>query len=87
MHVPDQEHTFIIIDYRLYCYKVMPFGVKNTRATYQCLINMMFKEQIGKTMEVYVEDMLIKSTTVANHVAHLAVTFFVQRMYQMKLNP
>ena len=52
IHVPDQEYTSIIIDRGLYCYKVLSFSLKNTGATYQRLINMMFKEQIGKTMEV-----------------------------------
>ena len=44
MHVPDQEHTSFITDCGLYCYKVMLFSLKNTIVTYQCLINMMFKE-------------------------------------------
>ena len=86
MHVPDQEHTSFITDRRLYYYKVMSFGLKNAEATYQHLINMMFKKQIGKTMEVYVDDMLIKSKTAADHVAHLSDTFVVLRKYQMKLN-
>ena len=68
MHIPDQEHTSFIIDLRLYCYKVMPFGLKNAGVTYQRLVNMMFNEQIGKTMEVYVDDMLIKSKTASYHV-------------------
>ena len=50
MHVSDQKHTSFIIDCELYCYKVMPFGLKNARATYQRLVNMMFKEHIDKTM-------------------------------------
>ena len=61
IHIPDQEHTSFIIDHRLYCYKVMPFGLKNSGVTYQRLVNMMFKEQINKMMKVYVNDMLIKS--------------------------
>ena len=65
----------------------MSFGLKNAGATYQCLINMMFREQIGKTMEVYVDDMLVKSKTTADHVAYLSNTFVVLRKYQMKLNP
>ena len=87
MHVPDQEHTSFITDHGLYCYKVMLFGLKNVGATYQCLANMMFKEQIGKTMEVYVDDMLVKSKTATDHVAHLFDTFAVLRKYRMKLNP
>ena len=48
---------------------------------------MMFNEQIGKTMEVYMDDMLIKSKTIAYHVAHLSDTFVVLRKYKIKLNP
>ena len=87
MHVPDQEHTSFITDRGLYCYKVMPFGLKNAGATYQRLVNMMFKEQISKTMEVYVDDMLVKSKIAFNHVAHLADTFNILRTYRMKLHP
>ena len=81
MHVPDQERTFFIIDCGLYCYKVMSFGLKNVGATYQRLVNMMFKEQIGKTMEVYVDDMLVKSKTTTDHIAHLSDTFVVLKEY------
>ena len=87
MHVPDQEHTSFITDSGLYCYKVMSFSLKNAGATYQRLVNMMFKEQIGKTMEIYVDDMFVKSKTVADHVAHLANIFAILKRYQMKLNP
>ena len=52
MHVPDQEHTSFITDHDLYCYKVMSFSLKNAGVTYQCLVNVMFREQIGKIMEV-----------------------------------
>ena len=51
----DEEHTSFITDRGLYCYKVMPIGLKNARATYQCLVNKMFAEQLGKTMEVYIQ--------------------------------
>ena len=50
-----------------YCYKVMPFGLKNARATYQRLMNRMFSHQIGRNVEVYVNDMLVKSKDEANH--------------------
>ena len=86
MHVPDQEHTSFITDRGLYCYKVMPFGLKNVGATYQLLVNMMFKEQIDKTMEVYIDNMLVKSKVASDHVAHLTDTFKILRAYCMKLN-
>ena len=87
MHVSDQEHTSFITDRDLHCYKVMPFGLKNARTTYQGLVNMMFKEQISKTMEVYGDNMLIKSKVASDHVAHLTDTFNILRTYRMKLNP
>ena len=61
MYEPDEEHTSFITDPSLYCYKAMPFGIKNAGATYQRLVNGMFKDMIGKSMEVYVDDMLVKS--------------------------
>ena len=57
----DQEKTAFITSQGLYCYKVMPFGLKNAGATYQRLVNKMFNKQIGRNMEVYVDDMLVKS--------------------------
>lgn len=87
MHEPDQEDTSFITDVGLYCYRVMPFGLKNAGATYQRLVNAMFKLQIGKTMEVYVDDMLVKSKKAVDHMDHLAEMFTVLRKYRMKLNP
>ena len=68
IYLPDEEHTLFITDQGLYCYKVMPFGLKNAGATYQRMVNMMFVEQIGRTMEVYVDDMLLKSKLVRDHI-------------------
>ena len=65
----------------------MPFGLKNVGAIYHRLVNMMFNEQISETMEVYVDDMLIKSKVTSGHVAHLTDTFKILRAYRMKLNP
>ena len=87
MLVPDQEHTSFITDRELYCYKFISFGLKNAEETYQCLVSMMFKEQIGKTIEVYMDDMLVKSKIVPDHVADFFNTFVVLRKYRMKLNP
>ena len=65
----------------------MPFGLRNARVTYQRLVNRMFQEQIGRNMEVYVNDMLVKSTKMENHLKDLKEMFKVLRSYQMKLNP
>ena len=83
----DQEKTAFIMSQGLYCYKVMPFGLKNARATYQRLVNKMFCKQIGKNMEVYVDDMLVKSKEELAHLDDLKETFATFKQYQMKLNP
>lgn len=61
--------------------------IKNTRAMYQRLVNKLLKPLIGKTIEVYVDDMITKSIKPANQVAHLHETFRVLQENQMKLNP
>ncbi|XP_010496968.1 PREDICTED: uncharacterized protein LOC104773993 [Camelina sativa] len=71
----------------IYCYKVMPFGLKNAGSTYQRLVNMMFASQIGQTMEVYIDDMLVKSLVAEDHIVHLHQAFTTLRKYNMKLNP
>ena len=65
----------------------MPFGLKNVGATYQRLVNRMFQKQIGASIEVYINDMLVKSTTTELHIAHLSKAFQIPREYNMKLNP
>jgi len=64
MYRPDISKTTFTTDTANYCYKVMPFGLKNVGATYQRLTDKMFKEKIGKNMEVYVDDMIVKSCEV-----------------------
>ena len=55
----------------LYCYKIIPFGLKNAGATYQRLVNRMFFHQIGRNVEVYIDDILVKSKDEANHLDDL----------------
>lgn len=74
MYNPDQEKTAFITDQGLYCYRVMSFGLKNAEATYQRLVNEMFKGQIGRNVEVYVDDMLVKSLQ-TEHLSDLDETF------------
>ena len=64
----------------------MPFELKNAGATYQRLVNKLFKGLIGKMMEVYVDDMITKSVESVEHAAHLRETFKVLQKNQMKLN-
>ena len=52
MHLGDEEKTSFITDQGTYCYRVMPFGFKNAGATYQRLVNYLFRDLIGKSMEV-----------------------------------
>ena len=75
MHEPDQDHTSFLTNQVLLCYNVMPFGHKNACATYQRLGNKMFKEQIGHTMEVYIDDILVKSLKAGDHIESLKETF------------
>ena len=71
----------------MYCYQVMPFGLKNAGATYHRLVNKMFQKQIGTSMEVCIDDMLVKSVKAKLHIDHLAEAFQVLKDYKMKLHP
>ena len=87
MDEADQEKTYFITSQGLFCYEVMPFGLKNAGATYQQLVNHMFRPQIGRNVEVYVDDMLVKSLDEERHLDDLQETFNTLRRYNMKLNP
>ena len=87
MNPDDQEKTSFITECGTYCYKVMPFGLKNAGATYQRLVNKMFSKQLGRTMEVYIDDMLVKSSRSNDHVLQLQECFNILNKFRMKLNP
>ncbi|KAL2226693.1 UNVERIFIED_CONTAM: Retrovirus-related Pol polyprotein from transposon opus [Sesamum indicum] len=82
----DRDKTSFITDKGIYCYNIMSFGLKNAGATYQRLVNKMFGDLLGKTMEVYVDDMLVKSRRSQDHLEDLAQAFSIMRSYGMKLN-
>ena len=65
----------------------MPFGLKNAGVTYQKLVNKMFDKQIGRNMEEYMDDMLVKSKEKTTHLDDLEETFTTLRQYQTRLNP
>ena len=71
MHPHDAEKTAFITPHGLYCYNVMSFDLKNVGATYQRLVTKIFRPLIGKTMEVYIDDMLVKSKERPDHTKHL----------------
>ena len=87
MEEADQEKTSFITSQGLFYYKVMPFGLKNAGATYQRLMNKMFAHQIGRNVQVYVDDMLVKSLCEDDHLDDLWETFDTLWSYNMKLNP
>ena len=87
MDLDDQEKTSFVTGQGTYCYRVIPFGLKNAGATYQRLVNRMFQKKIGASMEVYIDDMLVKSTTAKLHITHLSEAFQILREYNLKLNP
>ena len=69
-----------------YHYKVMPFGLKNAGSTYQRMMTRMFKPQSGKSIEIYVDDMVVKSKVVSEHLGDLGSTFNVLRKHKLRLN-
>ena len=87
MDPSNQEKTSFVTSRGTYYYRVMLFKLKNVGATYQRLVNRMFQKQIGTFMEVYIDDMLVKSIKVELHITHLVEAFQVLRSYNMKLNP
>jgi len=87
MYEPNIPKTAFTTDTANYCYKVMPFGLKNAGATYQRLMDKVFKKQIGKNMEVYVDDMIVKSGEVEKHLEDLEEVFARIRKYNIRLNP
>ena len=87
MNEDDQERTSFVTSQGLFCYKVMSFGLKNVGTTYQRLMNKMYAHQIGGNVQVYVDDMLVKSLRENDHLDDLQETFDTLRSYNMKLNP
>ena len=86
MDPDDQEKTSFVTGQGTYCYRVMRFRLKNAGATYHWLVNRMFQKQIGASMEVYIDDMLVKLTMTKLHITHLSEVFRILREYHMKLN-
>ena len=82
----DQEKTAFITPIRNYHYKVMPFGLKNVRSTYQRMMTKMFESQMGKNIKVYINDMVVKSKIVSEHIEDLTNIFEILRGHMLCLN-
>jgi len=87
MHHRDQEKTAFKTDSDNFFYKVMPFGLKNVGATYQRLMDYVFHDMIGRNVEVYVDDIVVKSDSCEQHISDLKEVFQALRKYHMRLNP
>ncbi|KAL0451226.1 UNVERIFIED_CONTAM: hypothetical protein Slati_1100700 [Sesamum latifolium] len=82
----DRKKVSFITSTGTFCYVAIPFGLKNIGATYQRLVDKIFRPQIGRNVEVYVDDTLVKSKK-AEDAADLEETFSILRKYRLKLNP
>ncbi|GJU76055.1 reverse transcriptase domain-containing protein [Tanacetum coccineum] len=83
----DEEKTAFITSQGIFCYSKMPFGLKNAGSTYQRLVDKAFQRQIGRNLEVYVDDLVIKSHTEEEIIRDITETFKTLRQINMKLNP
>ena len=83
----DVEKTSFITEWGTYCYRVMPFGLKNAGATYQRAATTLFHDMMHKDVEVYVDDMIVKSQGRADHLAALQRFFERIRQFRLRLNP
>ena len=82
----DQEKTAFMTPVENYHYKVMPFGLKNAGSTYQRMMIRMFEPQLDKSIEVYIDDMVVKSKVVSEHARDLEVIFDILREHKLHLN-
>ena len=82
----DQEKTAFVTPIGNYHYKVMLFGLKNAGSTYQRMMTRMFELQLGKNIEIYINDMVVKSKMISEHLGDLRAIFEILRKYKLHLN-
>jgi hypothetical protein len=87
MKESDQLATSFITPFGMYCYVTMPFGLRNAGATYQRCMNHVFGEHIGRTVEAYVDDIVVKTRKAFDLLSDLEVTFRCLKAKGVKLNP
>ena len=83
----DMEKTSFITEWGTYCYRVIPFGLKNTGATYHKAATTLFHDMMHRDVEVYVDDMIVKSRDRADHLAVLERFFEKIKQFKWRLNP
>src|ERR1041385_3354973 len=81
------QHTSFITPYGVFCYQTMPFGLKNAGATYQRMMQACLRDQISRNVQVYVDDILIKTYSANTLLDDLRETFAALNKYIIKLNP
>ena len=82
----DMEKTSFITPWGTYCYKVMPFGLKNVGATYQRATTTLLRDLINKEVQVYVDDMIVKPKDREGHILALQKFFERIHFYKLRLN-
>jgi len=87
MHPRDECKTAFMIELSCYCYTVMPFGLKNMKATYQRLMDRVLAPMLGRNVQTYVDDMVVTSQAEEQQVADLKELFTTIAKYMLKLNP
>ena len=83
----DMEKTSFITEWGTYYYRVMSFGLKNAGATYQKATTTLFHDMMHRDVEVYVDDMIVKSRYRADHLAALQRFFERIKWFRLRLNP
>ena len=83
----DREKTSFITEWGTYCYRVMPFGLKNAGATYQRATTTLFHDMMHQDVKVYVDDMIVKSKGRVDHLTVLQMFFERIRKFKLRLNP
>ena len=87
MHPRDECKTAFMTETCSYCYKVMPFGLKNAGATYQRLMDQVLPPMLGRNVQAYIDDMVVTSHERGQHAADLEELFATIARYRLKLNP
>ena len=82
----DQERIVFVTPTGNYHYKVIPFDLKNAGSTYHRMMTKMFEPQLGKNIEVYIDDMVVKSKVVSEHVGDIQSIFEILREHKLRLN-